>query len=166
MNMRKNIIDIYNSIVSNEEILRLLIYNPINALDNPLDQSKPNILDIPVSERFEIIDKHVLRTPKASDITVSEKISRLCMFPAKRRPTRNYEVADQDMIFDVFVHHDIDHMDLRLSWLCDHINNFINDSRITGIGSIRFVDGSPIFNPPEGYTGYRLVYRFGSVKND
>lgn len=164
MNMRKNIIDIYNSIVNNEDILRLLIYNPSNALDNPLDKTKPNILDIPVGERFKTIDKHILRTPKTTDIDNTTNISRLCMYPAKRIPTRNYEVADQDIIFDLYVHHSIDHIDLRLAWLCDYINNFISGSRITGIGSIRFFDGNVIFNSPEGYTGYRLIYRFGSNK--
>lgn len=163
MKMRKNVMDIYNSIINNEEILRLLIYNPINYFDNPLSPEKANILDLPIDDRFKLYDKHILRTPKADDLT-QDKASRLCIYPAKRRSTGNYEVADQDIIFDIFVHFDIDHIDLRLSWLCDTINNFIYGSRITGMGTIRFYDGNIIFNSPVGYVGYRLIYRFGSAK--
>jgi len=167
MNMRKNVIDIYNSIINNEDILRLLIYTPIDLKnpDDPLDPNKPNILDMNAEEKFDLIDKHVLKTPKTSELTVENRICRLCMYPAKRRSgNSSYAMADQDIVFDIYVHYDIDHADLRMAWICDYINNFVYNSRITGIGSIRFFDGNAIFNAPKGYSGYSLIYRFGSVK--
>ena len=164
MNMRKNIHDLYMQIINNEEILRLLAYQSKNFNDSPLDSSKPNILDMPVNSKFNLIDKHVLMTAKTSDITVNEKICRLCIYSGRRRPTHNYALAEQDIVFDVYVHFDIDIVDMRLTWICDTINDFVHASKFTGVSGVHFLFGEPIHNAPDGYIGYKLVYRLGSKK--
>jgi hypothetical protein len=161
MKMRKNLQDIYKILTQDEIILRLLYYKPINANDNPLDLNKENILDKPIEEKWEIIMDRIKTTPTTDKLDIEPKC-RVCFYPSRRGNTNNYLYATQQVTFDVLVHFDYDNVDLRLSWICDRINELLFDKRITGIGKINFVSGSSIPQPIEKYIGYRLIYDFGS----
>jgi hypothetical protein len=157
MNTEKNIKDVYSTLMD-ETLLRYLVYNSRNPLE--VSSTQPDILTL--SDKTKIIDKHLIMTPKTSDLTNESKISRLCMYAGNRKP-QSRKVAKQDMIFDIYVHEDIDILDLRMAKIKDYIGQMFEDKIITGLGRSQIVVGNIIGNSPNGYVGYRLVYEFGSV---
>jgi hypothetical protein len=161
MMMRKMIQDIYKVLVQDETLLRLLHYKPKDALDDPLDPSKPNILDMEEKSKWKIINDCVATTPQVSDLDTSEKC-RILFYFGRRERTDNYLFANQEIIFDVITHVDFDGVDQRLSWICDRVNELIFNKRLTGIGKIYFSGGGIMNNVPNNYTGYKLLYTVGS----
>jgi hypothetical protein len=159
MKMREHLQKLYKVLTQDETLLRLLYLKPQNAADNPLDPAKPNILSR--SDKWVIIDDVIKTAEVVSDLDTSEKC-RVLMYAGRRNPTRNYLFSDQDFVFDVLVHAKaFDSVDQRLSWICDRVNELLFDKRVTGIGKVEFKSGTPI-GSPNGYSGYRLVYSFGS----
>jgi hypothetical protein len=163
MRMRENLTDIYKSLTQDETLLRLLYYQPINANDSPLDPAKQNILDKPVSEKWEIVLDRIKTTSKTDDLDNVQKC-RILFYAGRRGNTSNYLIANQQIIFDVLCHFSFEEVDLRSSWINDRLNEILFDSRITGIGKITFEGGSPIA-APNNYVGYRLMYSIGSGKD-
>lgn len=162
--MRKNIQDIYKVLSTDETLLRLLHYigntNDSDA-NSPLNSSKPNILDMAIATKWDIIQDVIKTSKKVKDLDSTKKC-RVLIYPGKRSGTRNYLMADQKFIIDVLVEMDINDVDQRMAWICDTINDLIFDQKVTGVGKIGFEDGGQI-GAPEGYEGYRLIYEFGSV---
>lgn len=154
MNSEKNMKDVYTMLM-NETLLRYLVYNQ----RNPLSPSLTDVLTLPDSTK--VIDNHIKMTPKTSDLTSESKISRLCMYLGNRSP-QNRKVSNQDVIFDIYVHEDIDLQDLRLSLIRDYISKLIEDKHITGLGRSELKGAGIIANSPSGYVGYRMAYTFGS----
>ncbi len=156
MNSEQNIRDVYQTLMD-ETLLRYLHYND----HTPLSPTKTDVLSLP--DKRKVIDKHVIMTPKTSDLEEQSKISRLCMYAGRRvSSSRNYMFANQDIVFDIYVHEDIDLIDLRLSKIRDYINDLYFNEKITGMGKTMFVSGIPITNVPSGYVGYRLIFEFPS----
>ncbi len=163
MKMRDNMMDIRKVFVSDENLLRLLYYKPINYLDDPLDPLKPNILDMNESEKWEIIDDVIVPTFKISDLDTSEKC-RILFYPVARRNTGNYLLSSQSLAIDILTHVSFDGVDMRLSWICDTVNNLLFKNKITGVKDMGFSGGDLIRpNPPKNYVGYQLIYFFGSI---
>jgi hypothetical protein len=160
MKMRENLIDIYKVFTTNETLLRLLYYKPVDASDDPLDPTKENILD--KADKWDIIMDRIVTTPKVDDLDNTEKC-RLLFYPGRRSNTSSYILADQEVVVDVLVNFNYDNVDLRLSWVCDTVNSLMFDKRITGVGKITYKSGSNV-SAPSGYVGYRLTYEIGSVK--
>lgn len=160
MKMRDNLQAIYKELTTNEKLLRLLYYKSTNWNDSPLDEAKSNILDMPVDEKWAIINDRIKKTNK-SDGLDTVKINRILFYAGNRKGTGNYLVSDQDIIFDILVHQDFDDIDLRLSWIADTLNDIISNQNLTGIGKIQNKMGGQI-SAPQNYIGYRLVYTFGS----
>jgi hypothetical protein len=162
MKMRENLLRFKALFSSDEELLRLLHYKAKNYSDSPLDTSKPNILDIEEVKRWTIIEDVIKTTEKTNDLD-DKKMCRLLFYSDSRTNTDNYLLASQDMIFDIVVHIDIDEIDLRLSWICDKVNELISGKSVTGIGKTFFKYGGNM-SAPKGYVGYRLIYTIGSGK--
>lgn len=160
MSMRKHMVDIYKVFSTDETLLRLLYYKPENAADDPLDSSKPNILDM--TDKWDIIQDRIKTTSKVDDLDDEAKC-RLLFYSAGRNGTNNYLVADQEIKIDLLVHYYFEDVDLRMSWICDRVNELMFDQRITGYGKVDFKNGKPI-SAPNGYVGYQLLYQFGSGK--
>lgn len=168
MKMRENMQDIYKVFTESEQLLRLLFYKPTNALDDPLSTSKPNILDMPPLEKWEIISDRIKTVPKVDDLDVEPKC-RLLFYPGNRRKTGNYAVSDQDIIIDILVHFDYEDVDQRLEWICDIVNDLLYNIRITGTHKFTYGGGYPgiyLKDTPQSYVGYRLIYSFGSVNKN
>lgn len=159
MKMRKNLRDIYLLLTQDETLLRLLYYKPQNANDDPLDPEKENILDKSDFKRWEIILDVIKTTPKVDDLDKNAKC-RVLFYAGRRRGTNNYLYASQAVVFDILVHFDFEEY-LRLSSICDRINDLVSNEKITGIGSTYFTDGD-ILSAPNNYVGYTLIYTFGS----
>lgn len=163
MKMRQNKQMIFSKFSSDEELLRLLYYKPTNYNDSPLDPLKPNVLDLPEEEKWEIIDDLIKKTDKTDDLDEEPKC-RILLYSGSRGNTDNYLLASQDIVFDILVHINIyDVIDDRLDWICDKINELVSGKAITGIGKSLFKNGGNI-PAPKDYVGYRLVYNFGSGK--
>jgi hypothetical protein len=112
-----------------------------------------------MSEKWDII-KDVIKTTSKTDDLDTEKKCRVCFYSGIRKPTRNYVIAEQYIYFDVYVYLELEEVDMRLSWICDRINELLNNDRITGMGKFLFRDGVPV-KSVDGYVQYRLVYSFG-----
>lgn len=161
MDMRKNIQDVYKVLTNDETLLRLLYYKPQDANDSPLATNKPNILSMDAVTKWNIIKDVIKPTSKTDDLAVEPKC-RIYFYPARRISSgSNYLFANQQIVFDVMVHFDFEEVDLRLEWICDRINELLFNQRITGFGKISFVEGG-LSPSPEGYLGYRLIYKFTS----
>lgn len=146
-------------ILIDEDLLRLLHYKPLNRLDNPLDESKTNILDKPVDDLWELIDFHLVPAIKIDDL-VENQICRIFYYPGNGNPTNStYLFSNQEYIFDVLVHNDFQIMDKRLEMICDRMNELVFNKRIGGIGKTLFKRRHPI-NTVKNYMGFRLIYEF------
>lgn len=159
MKMEEYIKNIEVYLLNDRELFRLLHYKA-----NPLDTALPDIQDLPNDQKWKIIDTVFIKTNKSPDSSI-EPICRICMYAGNRQNTRNYAMADQDIVFDIYAHIEkYDELDLRLAKLCDRLNEILYGERLAGIGKCEFSRGLIIPNPPNGYVGYRLVYSFGSWK--
>lgn len=156
MNLRKNLIDIFNRVGNDETLLRLLYYH-----SDPLNPSKQDVKSLP--DFNSIRRERIIRSPKTDDLT-TKTICRLCMYMGNRSSINN-RYADQDIVFDVYAHIDqYDKNDARALWICDRINELLSLEMITGIGKMLSDRILIIANPPSGYIGYKLIYTFGSAK--
>lgn len=162
MKMRDNVMEIYKILANDEMLLRLLYYAPSNLGDDPLDSSKPNILDKPIEEKWQIIQDVIKSGIKQSELDSIPKC-RLLIYPGNRRGSRNnYLLSNQDIVIDVITHITFDNVDFRCSWICDRVNELLNNTSFIGVSKLYFIDGGQITNLPSEYVGYRLVYRFVS----
>lgn len=161
MRMRQNLIDVYKILTRDEILLRLLYYKPQSPNDDPLASDKPNILDKDEVEKWNIISDVIRPIPFIKDLVDVSKC-RLIIYPGSRNATGNYLLANQEIVFDIFVHIDFEKYDLRLSAICDRINELICGKEIFSTGKVKFVYGEYV-SAPQNYIGYRLVYSFRSV---
>lgn len=163
MRMRENLMDIYKVLINDETLLRLLYYKPSNMNDDPLSLDKPNILDKPDLDKWNIINDLIVPSVKVTDLDETEKC-RVLIFPADRNSAKqNYYFSDQRIIVDVLTHVAFDSVDFRNSWICDRINDLLFNEHVTGIGKMNFIGGKAI-NAPNNYVGYRLMYEFYSLQ--
>jgi hypothetical protein len=163
MSMRKSMSDIYKIFINDETLLRLLYYPPKNLATNtpdPLSPTLTNILDMPLDEKWAIIDDRILLTPKTDDLTTPK--CRLLFYAGRRTTTSNYYYANQEIICDILVHFDYE-KDQRSMWISDRINELLVRERITGIGKMDYIGGGQI-RAVDNYVGYQNKYEFGSGK--
>ena len=164
MRMYDNLVDIYDKLISDEGLLRLLHYKPAKFSDDPFSPTKKDILSS--DERWKITDRVIVRSAKTNDLAEDSSICRLCVYPGLRdNSVTNYLIADQAIVFDIYVHiASFDAIDFRLAKICDYLDSAFFNKAVTGMGKVRFGAGKNIPNPPKGYLGYRLFYEFGSGK--
>lgn len=163
MSMYKNLIDIVQVFRHDEELLRLLHYEPENIakkIPDPLDVSLPNILDI--DDDWKIRDNVIKLVPKTSNLE-EKPICRIYLYAGRRDgSTNNYLTAKQQIVVDVLCHTDFE-QDIRSTRICDKVNDLLVHSRITGFGKIDYLEGTPI-SAPVDFIGYRNIYEVGSFK--
>lgn len=160
MNLKDFQNKIFTTLSTDETLLRLLIYKPSNMLDNPLDSSKPNILNMDEETRYAYIEDRIYPTRSIDGLDVEPKC-RVIFYPGRRKPdSNNYKVSSQEIIFDVFAHREYNNMDMRCSWICDRISELLFENKIVGLGEAKNYNGKPI-NAPMDYTGYQLVFEIG-----
>lgn len=161
MRMKESLEAIYKVVTTDETLLRLLYYKPVNQNDNPLDMAKENIIDKPALEKWDIINDIIKKASKIDGLD-SESKCRVCFYSGIRNGGRNYMLSKQDIIFDIYVHFDFEEMDFRASWICDRVSELIFDKDIIDVGKIFFKNGGQI-NAPTGYIGYRLIFNFEDI---
>lgn len=162
MKMRPLIEEVYNIFSNDETLLRLLHYPSKNLLDSPLSSKKDNILNM--KDKHKIVDRHIGFTPEVKRIVNNEPICRLLVYPGSRRSFgRNYIASTQNFYVDVFVHHEINDVDMRLSWIVDTVADILSGRYIENIGTVTFVDGDNL-TAPDGYFAYQTVFRYGDYQ--
>lgn len=160
MKLKEYSIEIEKILTNDETLLRLLHYKPTSRLDDPLDPSKPNILDKNSDEFWKFVDESIIPAVKIADLN-KKQLCRIFYYAGNGRPTRNnYLFSNQEYHFDVLVHNDFQIMDKRLEMICDRINELVFNKRIKGIGKTLFKGRYPINYVPNDYMGFRLVYEF------
>jgi len=165
MGMKQTIDDMYDCLVKDESLLRLVYYPPekYGVSPDPLDSSLEDILNKDISERWDIIDKHILLSSKSSDL-VEENICRIYVHLGNRIPSTNgsFKVATQEVHIDILTHESYEY-DSRIARICDRINELLIHNRITGLGMVEYVRGLP-HPAPQTYSGYRQTYKVGNTK--
>lgn len=145
---------------SDSDLWKLMYHRSKNYSDDPL--IKDDILLFPPAQKNEIINLRLKPSLVTQDL-VNDEICRLIFHPSIRKPqSQSYAVATQFVDFDIFVHHSYNDADLRLTKLCDKINDIFNHKDFRGLGKFKFEDGQP-FTFEGTYVGYTLTYSFGSV---
>lgn len=161
MELEKYSREIFKALNSDETLLRLLHYKPISKLDNPLDPTKPNILEKQADEKWTIIDDCIVNAPKISDLEATSK-SRLFYYAGYGRGSNNnYLFSNQEFCFEVFTHYDFQMMDRRNEKICDRLNEILFGKNLAGLGKFLFRERHPV-KAPKDYLGYKLVYEFTS----
>ena len=147
---------IYQRLIEDEELMRLLKYNPKgydkegNYSPDPLDPALPNLVDADSDEYWQLVDERIILGEKTSDLLES-KLCKIYIYEGRRRPVfENYLVATQEVYIDIFIHETFDR-DLRISRISDRINELIALERIAGFGKLEYKAG----NPREAPTHYR-----------
>ncbi|MEB5480791.1 hypothetical protein P8825_14585 [Shouchella clausii] len=166
MRLKENIKDIYKTLLNDEHLLRLLHYKANHLDDDVLQitEERPALLSLPLDKLWEIRDKHIVPAAISTNLDKQE-ICRLLLYPGSRRGTRNHYTARQDVAIEVITHVTFSN-DLRQEAICDRLADLLFDNRITGLGKVDSVAGDRI-NPnglPTNFTGYRLIFSFGSSK--
>ncbi|RYI30609.1 hypothetical protein EVU96_09340 [Bacillus infantis] len=160
MNLKDFSIEV-EAILVDEELMRLLHYSPKNGMDDPLDSSKPNILDKPSEEKWDIIRHHIVPAIKLDDLE-EEKKCKVFYYAGRGNPTNsNYLFSNQEYIFEVLVPYDFQIIDKRLEMICDRINDLVFNKPIGGLGNVLFRGRTPI-SVTKDYLGFRLVYEYVS----
>lgn len=173
MKLKEALEKLYIDLSKDETLLRLLHYIPKNALDNPLDTSKSDVLS--KSNSYNIISKILVPSDKTYDLVLESKMCRICFYTGTRKPQASYNGAsrrqqdnpyasDQIYNFDVYVHVDIDIVDFRMTWICDRLNELLLLNSITDVGDFILAFSSPIGNTPKGFIGYKLAYTTTSLQ--
>lgn len=162
--MHDHLIDIFEKLYFDEELLRLLYYPPENlALDipDPLSPTLPNILDLPIKDQWEIRKDRISKTPKSEDLT-KNRICRLYIYAGNRRPqSGNYSAAAQDIKVDILCHYTFEE-DLRSMRISDRVNKLLVNKPITGMGKMEYVNGNPAAAPND-YVKFQHLYRFAGT---
>lgn len=164
MSMYQSVKDIAKLFRYDEILLRLLYY-PVQdvklGIKDPLDSSLPNMLDMDEDTLWAIRDKFILITGKADDL-VTEPMCRIYLYAGMRTANRNYIMSNQEVVIDIFCHNNFE-KDIRTLRISDRINELLIAERITGIGKIEYIQGTP-FTAPHDYVAYKHIYQFGTTK--
>lgn len=166
MGMYEDFLDIIKYLKSDEELNRLLYYSPEdvgNDVLDPLDESLPNIMDMDLEVKSEIINKRIMKSSKYKDLE-NDKICRLYVYAGGRRPSNsNYASANQELVIDILSHSDFENADLRSLRISDKLNQMLSQSRLVGIGQMDFV-GARQINAPYEYVGYQVIFEYSTFK--
>ncbi|WP_214771249.1 hypothetical protein [Exiguobacterium sp. s133] len=168
METRDLAIVIGQALTGDEELLRILHYVPEFDGDDPLDESKPSLLDNDdIDEKWALINTHIKNTPKTDDLTVNP-IGRVLFFMGRRsNGVNNPDFDDQDVVFDVIMHEDYA-INYQLEMAVDYLIKAFNDRQLgrfdrpsdqkVGIGRLKFDGSEPIGSISPGYIGHRIVF--------
>ena len=160
---------IYIQLTTDEALLRLLYYAPVNQLDDPLDVNKENILDMEIEQKSEIIDDLIHARDKAFELDLKNRFSRINYYLNNRTPDKKYSsgarklvnnpfVSRQEVVIDIYTDIEIDKIDFRIYQIMERVNNLLNGKNYKQFIGMKLDSGYTIKNTPDGYIGYRMVY--------
>ncbi|MCM3387331.1 hypothetical protein M3649_04180 [Ureibacillus chungkukjangi] len=160
--MREVIGNVYQRLINDEELLRLLWYKPRNSVNkDPLDTSLPNIIDS--DDYWDIVNERVLLTNKTDDLEGKE-LCRLYISSGQRRANgRNDYMATQRIIIDSFVH-EVYQGDLRSEWILDRLLQLLALEYVEGsLGKFDYVKSDPA-NAPSQYQRFVHYFEYNDMR--
>lgn len=154
---RGDILDKFRDIIaSDEHMLRLLYYNPLDKDGDYVDftdENLPNILDKPELELEEIRENHIRKSQKLDKI-VESKRTVIFIYYGKSKPVyRNHLLVKREVVFDILSHNDFS-FDYRIEEICDRLDTLFSNKRVAGIG-ITMNSISFQIEAPKEYLAYR-----------
>lgn len=161
--MREVVSNIYQLLINDEQLLRLLWYKPqqLDGID-PLDPALLNVKDM--ADYWDIVNNRIMLAEKENDL-VNEPICRLYISAGRRRPVfNNYLLATQEIVISMYIHEDFE-MDMRSAWISDRINELIALEYVEGAMNQRmeFVAGNARVAPIQ-YRRYDLIFEYTASK--
>ncbi|MFS0643677.1 hypothetical protein [Siminovitchia sp. 179-K 8D1 HS] len=161
--MREAINNIYQKLIKNETLLRLLYYPPMSARNpDPLSDQLSNLVNPESEEYWNLVDDRIMLAEKTSDLE-DRPLCRLYVYAGRRRPVfNNYQLATQEVIINVFTHEYFE-KDMRSVWISDVLNEILTLKRISGFGQLEYAGGNPLV-APAGYKQYQHIYRYSDSK--
>jgi len=167
--MKEFLMHTYSTLVNDEELKRMLYYEPNSYNDDPLSPDKENISSLP--DHWDIVKFRVKKSLAIADILDDnkelnkEKFARVCMYPNERNTTSNYMSSNQNIVFEVWVHHSFDETDFRMSMITDRLADLFQGKEIEDVGEMRFMGGRHLGILREGkFVGYRVTYGIGDFQ--
>jgi len=160
--MREVINSVYQKLINDEELLRLLWYLPKSRIHkDPLDKTLKNVKTLP--EYWDIVNDRIVLSEKVLDIA-DEKLCRILISSGRRRSNGvSYVVANQQVRIRIFVHEDYA-LDMRLEWILDRVSELLTMEYLNGaIGKFEYIAGNPLPAPPQ-YSGYEHIFEYATSK--
>jgi hypothetical protein len=153
--------DVFDVLISSENLKRLLWYPPEDLIKNtpdPLSQELPNISDYE-QLNWQVIDDRILLNSKSDDLVSTSKC-RLYLYLGNRNRTSNPMYVNQEIVIDIFWHEDFD-ADMRFESISNELKTLLVNKHITGMGRMQYYDGFQ-FPSPKNYNAYRHIFQVGS----
>lgn len=162
--IRNVVINIYDMLRQDEELLRLLHYPPHDGVNpSPLSNNYTDITSMDMDDYWQIVDNHILTTSKTDDLQ-STPICRIYVYQGRNRRTYNKLAVRHEIVIDVFCHHDYVNADSRMQSIEERLQEILSNSRVgSGLGRIEYDDGYP-FNAPLNYESFRHIFLIGGSR--
>lgn len=161
--MRQVVNNIYQILINDSELLRLLYYYPKDATNlDPLDAELEEIKDR--EDYFDIVDDRIILAEKDTDL-VSKAICRIYITQGRRRPVfNNYLLATQEVMISVYTHEKYE-VDMRNAWISDRISELIALEYIEGTltSKLEYAGGNPRVTV-KGYKKFDHVFEYTTNK--
>lgn len=169
MNIKTLMENMYLTFTTDERLLRYLYYVPKNQLDKPQDYKKPNILDMPPKQKYEIINNTIYFMDKKFRLDPKKSFSRINFYLGNRSPERKYSngarqlinnplVSRQEIVVDIYSNMDIHQMDMRMFSIYERIVSLLNNKNIGMFTDLKFDYTMNINQTDDGFVGMRLIY--------
>lgn len=151
LGMSKDAALIMDRILSNKELLKLLVYNEKNWKDQP---------DVTNEQIKEMFTSHQISSVPRIQVDKVEKTYLRLTYGSIVRNSTNPEYRDNTFGIDIICHYD--NWDLgdfreRPLEIAGRIDAMLDKTHLTGIGQLEFISAVPyIYN--EEFAGYTLTY--------
>lgn len=160
--MREAINSIYQILINDEEMLRLLWYLPKRETGiDPFSSNLLNVKDMP--DYWEIVNERIVLAEKVSDL-IEKPICRIYLSAGRRRGKfENYLLATQEIVATIYVHEDYE-TDMRISRISDRLNELIVLEQLNGmIGKLEYAGGNARVAPIQ-YSKYEHTFEYTTNK--
>lgn len=151
LGMPKDAALIMNKILSNQDVLKLLVYNTRDW------KKKPDVNGDKIKEMFKT--KQISSAPKVK-IDRPEKTYIRLIYGSVVRNSSNPEYRDNTFGIDIICHYDnweLGDFDLRPYRIAGEIDSMLDKTRLTGIGRLEFISLNPYIYDEE-FAGVTLTY--------
>ena len=151
LNVEKDLGIIIDKILQNERLQKLLYWNHKDALTRR---------KLTEEEKFSLLGNQIKLVPKVY-IDPDMLIYIIISFGGFSPNSSNPEFRDNVIAFDVICHFDqwaLDDMQLRPYKIAGELDSMFNNSKLTGIGKLKFANADPVAISGKEFAGISLIY--------
>lgn len=149
--VEKDLSLIINRIMKNERLKKLIYYSVPNALEQP---------QVPQEEALKMLGTQIKIVPKVY-IDKPEFCYVLVSCSSFIENFANPEFRDNTIVFTILCHFDqwnLGNFKLRPYAIASELDSMFNNERLTGIGTIQFVQANEI-NENDEFGGFEIIYK-------